>query len=153
MGMTNVKRRVDRALEAVLATLMGAMVLVVLWQVVTRYVLQNPSSVTEELARFGMMWLGLLGASYGFGQKAHLAIEIVPRSQHLDTFVTVAVATFALVILVIGGSRLVDATLALGQTSAALQLERGYIYLALPLSGLLVLFYTIEAAAARHGSR
>ena len=153
--MTGLKRRVDRVVESVLAALMAGMVLAVLWQVATRYLLRDPSSVTEELARFGLMWLGLLGASYGFGQRAHLAVEILPKSLKLDLFVAATVATFAIVVLVIGGFRLVDATLALGQTSAALQIERGYIYLALPLSGALVLFYTVEAALARvrnHGS-
>ena len=146
------KARVDRVLEATLAALMAAMVLAVLWQVATRYLLRDPSSVTEELARFGMMWLGLLGASYGFGQKAHLAIDLIPRSRRLDLIVAATVALFALTVLVIGGSRLVDATIALGQTSAALQLQRGYVYVALPLSGPFIIFYTIEAAIARHGS-
>lgn len=143
------KRHVDRALEAILAALMAAMVLAVLWQVATRYLLRDPSSVTEELARFGLMWLGLLGASYGFGTKAHLAVEILPKSRKLDLFVAACVATFSIVVLVIGGFRLVGATLALGQTSAALQVQRGYIYLALPISGMLILFYTIEAALTR----
>ena len=153
--MTEAKRHVDRVLEAVLATLMAGMVLAVLWQVATRYLLRDPSSVTEELARFGLMWLGLLGASYGFGKNAHLAVELIPKSRSLDLFVAAAVATFAIAVLVIGGFRLVDATLALGQTSAALQVERGYVYLALPLSGALVLFYTVEASLVRvrgHGA-
>lgn len=150
--MSALKARVDRALEAILAALMAAMVLAVLWQVATRYLLRDPSSVTEELARFGMMWLGLLGASYGFGQRAHLAIELVPRSRKLDFIVAATVTLFALSVLVIGGFRLVETTLALGQTSAALQVERGYVYVALPLSGLFVIFYTVEAAIARHGS-
>lgn len=149
MTFADLKRHVDRALEAILAALMAAMVLAVLWQVATRYLFRDPSSVTEELARFGLVWLGLLGASYGFGKRAHLAIELVPKSLKLDLFVAASVAAFALVVLVIGGFRLVDATLALGQTSAALQIERGYVYLALPLSGALILFYTVEAALAR----
>ncbi len=151
--MSGLKGRVDRTLEAILAALMAAMVLAVLWQVATRYLLRDPSSVTEELARFGMMWLGLLGASYGFGQKAHLAIDLIPlRSRKLDLVVATTVVLFALAVLVIGGFRLVDATLSLGQTSAALQLERGYVYIALPLSGLFVIFYTVEAAITHDGS-
>ncbi|HXV63386.1 MAG TPA: TRAP transporter small permease [Vicinamibacteria bacterium] len=155
--MSRLKARVDRTLEAVLAALMAAMVLVVLWQVATRYLLRDPSSVTEELARFGLIWLGLLAASYGFGQKAHLAIDLLDpehRKCWLDVIVAATVVSFAVTVLVVGGLRLVEAILALGQTSAALRFERGYVYLALPLSGLLVLFYTIEAAVTRllHGS-
>ena len=78
MTLADLKEHVDRALELILATVMAAMVLAVLWQVATRYLLRDPSSLTEELARFGLMWLGLLGASYGFGQRAHLAIELLP---------------------------------------------------------------------------
>ena len=158
MTFTGLKRHVDRALEMILAAVMAAMVLAVLWQVATRYLLRDPSSVTEELARCGLMWLGLLGASYGFGQRAHLAIELIPltrRPRLLDLIVAACVAAFASLVLVIGGLRLVNATLTLGQTSAALQIERGYVYLALPLSGALVLFYTIEAALQStrdHGS-
>ena len=155
MTLRNLKPHVDRALERALAVLMAAMVLAVLWQVATRYLLHDPSSLTEELARFGLMWLGLLGASYGFGQRAHLAVELLPRNRILELVVAACVAAFAIFILVIGGLRLVNVTLALGQTSPVLHLERGYVYLALPLSGALVLFYTIEAALPRarnHGS-
>lgn len=149
MTLAGLKQLVDRTLEVTLAAVMAAMVLAVLWQVATRYLLRDPSSVTEELARFGLVWLGLLGASYGFGQRAHLAIELIPRTRLLELIVAASVAAFAILVLVVGGLRLVYATLALGQTSAALQIERGYVYLALPLSGALILFYTLEAALAR----
>ncbi len=62
----------------------------------------------------------------------------------LDLVVHAAVAVFASVVLVFGGWRLVDITLSLGQSSAALQVERGYVYIVLPLSGLLILFYTVN---------
>lgn len=143
------KRRVDRGLEITLAALMASMVLAVLWQVATRYLLRDPSSVTEELARFGLIWLGLLGASYGFGRRAHLAVELLPRHRVVELVVAASVTAFAVLVLIVGGLRLVNATLALGQSSPALQLERGYVYLALPLSGALVVFYAIEAALER----
>ena len=44
--------------------------------------------------------------------------------------------------LVVGGSGLVWLTLDLGQTSAALQIPLGYVYLVLPLSGLLMMYYS-----------
>ena len=149
MTLTSAKRRVDRTLELTLAGLMAAMVLTVLWQVATRYLLRDPSSVTEELARFGLIWLGLIGASYGFGRRAHLAVELLPKTRWVELAVAASVALFAVLVLIVGGLRLVSATLALGQTSPALHLDRGYIYLALPLSGALIVFYTIEAALAR----
>ncbi|NOR54155.1 MAG: TRAP transporter small permease subunit [Candidatus Aminicenantes bacterium] len=71
------KKRVDKILEWILIALMAANVLNVLWQVFTRFVLKNPSSFTEELARYLLIWVGLLGASYVAGQKMHLAIPVL----------------------------------------------------------------------------
>ena len=145
--MTRVREVVDRVLETTLAVLMASMVLLVLWQVFTRFVLRDPSSVTEELVRFGLIWVSLLGAAYGFGKKHHLSMDLLARRLGgrgrlgLEIFIQMSVIAFALLVLVVGGSRLVDLTLALGQTSAALQIKRGYVYLALPFSGLVVMFY------------
>jgi TRAP-type C4-dicarboxylate transport system permease small subunit len=130
---------------------MAAMVMAVLWQVFTRFILRDPSSMTEELVRFGLIWLGLLGAAYGFGKRYHLAIDLLHRRSSksgkmgLDLITHVTVIVFAFWVFIIGGFRLVDLTLALGQTSAALEIERGYIYLALPLSGLAMVFYSLAS--------
>ncbi len=145
--MTRVRKVVDRVLETTLAVLMAGMVLLVLWQVFTRFALRDPSSMTEELVRFGLIWVSLLGAAYGFGKKLHLSMDLLARRcggrgrLGLEIFIQISVIAFALLVLVVGGSRLVDLTLALGQTSAALQIKRGYVYLALPFSGLVVMFY------------
>ena len=61
-------------LEKILATLMGLLVVDVIWQVATRFILNNPSSFTDELARFLLIWLGLLGAALVSGHRMHLAI-------------------------------------------------------------------------------
>ncbi|MEM1287390.1 MAG: TRAP transporter small permease subunit [Pseudomonadota bacterium] len=42
------------------------MVATALWQVVARYILDQPPPWTEELARYSMVWVGLLGASCAF---------------------------------------------------------------------------------------
>ena len=72
---SRLRSQVDRALAAVLATLLASLVVVVCWQVVTRFVLERPSSVTEELARFLLIWLGLLGGAHALGQGMHLSID------------------------------------------------------------------------------
>ncbi len=145
-------RMVDRALGWVVVVLMGVAVLNVLWQVFTRFVLANPSSFTDELARYLLIWIGLLGASYAAGQQMHLAIDLLPTKLtgrprfYLGALIEACIFLFALSVLVIGGIYLVALTLTLGQTSAALHVPLGYVYLALPLSGLLMMFYAVRAA-------
>jgi TRAP-type C4-dicarboxylate transport system permease small subunit len=147
--VTKLKAAVDRALEALLAALMTLMVVAVLWQVFTRFILQNPSSTMEELVRFVLIWVSLLGAAYGFGKRLHLSMDLLSRRMSdkrraaLDLFIQAVVIVFALSVLIVGGSRLVELTLAMGQTSAALQIKRGYVYVALPFSGAVIIFYAV----------
>ena len=67
----------DRALAGVLIALTIVMVLTVTWQVATRFLLNSPSSYTEELATYLLLWISLLGAAYALRQRAHLGIDIV----------------------------------------------------------------------------
>ena len=71
--MQKIRRTIDKVLAWFLIGLMGIAVLNVLWQVFTRWVLQDPSSYTEELARYLLIWIGLLGAAYAAGLTAHAA--------------------------------------------------------------------------------
>ena len=56
----------DKFLRGMLVFLMTAMVFSVSWQVVSRYLFSSPSSWTEEVARFLLIWIGTLGAAYAF---------------------------------------------------------------------------------------
>lgn len=143
------KRHVDFALAWTLVVLMGASVLNVLWQVATRFVLGDPSAFTDELARYLLIWIGLLGGAYASGQQLHLAIDLLPQrlaGRPAGAVLTIAIKSvvflFALFVLVVGGLRLVYIVSVLGQTSAALGVPLGVVYLALPLSGLLIMYYT-----------
>lgn len=147
--MKTAKLALDRTLATVICVLMAAMVLNVLWQVKSRFFHETPSSYTEELARYMMIWLGVLGGAYGFGQKAHLALDLLSarltgaRRKLSEIFIAGSVLAFALAVLVGGGIRLVWITFSLGQTSGAMQLPLGYVYLVVPLAGACVVFYAL----------
>ncbi len=140
---------VDKGLSGFLVILMIMMVLDVSWQVFTRYVLQQPSSFTEELATFLMIWIGLLGGAYALRQKAHLGIDILvqklsgKKRLYWDWLIYGSVILFSCLVLIWGGIRLVFVTFYLNQTSAALRIPMGAIYLVLPLTGVLLIFYSV----------
>jgi TRAP-type C4-dicarboxylate transport system permease small subunit len=150
--MQQARRIVDSVLELTLVLLMGSMVLNVLWQVFSRFILLSPSSFTEELARYLLIWLGLLGAAYCFGKRSHLAIDVFTARLegkarlYSDLAIQLLCAIFALVILISGGSRLVATTFEYRQVSPALPVELGHVYLVVPISGLLILFYSVAAS-------
>lgn len=141
------RRYLDRILATFLVGLMAAAVLNVWWQVFTRWVLDDPSSYTEELARYLLVWIGTLGAAYAVGKKLHLAIDLVPQAltgqkRHLmEVVIQSMIVLFALFVMVIGGARLVALTTQFGQFSAALGLPLGFVYSVIPLSGVIIIFY------------
>jgi len=149
MILSKTKSVLDFLLKWILVTIMAVMTINVLWQVFTRFILQNPSSYTEELARYSLVWLGVLGASYVAGQKLHLAIDLLliklkgKSKSYLEIFIQTCIFIFALVVMLIGGFRLVTITLTLNQISAALQIPLGYVYLVLPISGFIIMFYSV----------
>ena len=147
--MQKLIKGINIAVSKLLIVLMAAIVLDVTWQVITRFILKNPSSFTEELAGFLLIWIGLLGASHALYTKSHLGIDILTykltgvKRQTIDVVVYSFVILFALFVMVIGGLKLVQLTLSLNQISPGMKIPMGNVYLVLPLSGLLMILYSI----------
>lgn len=122
------------------------MVLMTLWQVFTRYVLNEPSTSSTEFLRYALIWESLLGSAYLFGKKQHLAItffkeKLAGRMRfYINIVIEVVAIVFALFIMIFGGVKAVILTS--GQLSPALDISMGYVYLIIPLSGLLITIYS-----------
>ena len=144
------RAKVDLVLGRFLILIMAIMVINVLWQVFTRFVVGTPSSFTDELARYLMIWIGILGAAYVAGKNQHVSINTLPsklshRAQRkLFYIVSTLVMLFAFFAFVIGGSRLVYISYLLGQHSPALQIPLALVYIIIPISGILILYYKIS---------
>lgn len=141
--------RLNKILEPILIAILGLMVLSVCWQVTSRYVMQDPSSYTEELSRFLLIWLAMLGAAYAAGQRLHLAINLIPDRLSNATRIkllkiqNVLILFFAGAVFCLGGGRLVYITYYLDQSSPALGLPLFWVYLILPVSGMVIILYQL----------
>lgn len=144
------RKKIDKALGNILIFIMSIMVLNVLWQVFSRYVLGTPSSFTDELARYLMIWIGILGAAYVSGRNMHVAINVLPSKfdtgtqKRLKQTVRILIILFCLFGMVIGGMRLVYVTHVLEQYSPALQLPLALVYLIIPISGIFIIYYKVS---------
>ena len=144
------RKTIDKILANFLVIIMAVMVLNVLWQVASRFILGSPSSFTDELARYLMIWVGILGAAYVSGRNMHVAIDVLPTrlsppiQKRLMFIVRVLIILFCLLAMVIGGSRLVYITYVLGQNSPALQVPLAVVYAVIPISGLLIIYYKLS---------
>ncbi len=139
--------KIDKILASSLIVIMFIMVINVLWQVFTRYIMGDPSSFTDELARYLMIWIGVLGAAYVSGKNMHVAIDVLPSKfsestqKKITLFVNFLIIAFVFTALIIGGIRLVYITFILDQHSPSLQIPLAVVYLVLPLSGSLIIYY------------
>ena len=147
--MNQLKRIVDTLLAYAIICISSLLVLCVVWQVTSRYVLGTPSVFTDEVARFMFMWVGLVGAAYATSQKRHLAIDLLVMKltgnarKYLEIVILLATITFVSLVMIYGGMNLVTKTLASGQISPVLGIPMGLVYVAIPVSGGAILFYSI----------
>jgi TRAP-type transport system small permease protein len=129
-----------------LALLTTVMFLVVFGQVIFRYVLNEPSPWTEELARYLFIWIALIGAAYGVKVQSHFGFELIvrkmPRSfqrfEHLYVHACMGILIFVLTFYGMKMLRVVSF-----QMTPALQIPMRYVYLSLPVSGFLMSFHVI----------
>lgn len=144
------REKLDRILEWILIVLMSGMTLDVLWGVFTRYIVGSQAPWSEELARYLLIWIGILGAAWASGKHLHLAIDLFPESlspvrrRNLMIIINVLVIFFVTAAMIIGGIRLVYVVTYLGQESAALKLPLGAVYTVMPLSGVIIVYHKIH---------
>ncbi|MFW5755464.1 MAG: TRAP transporter small permease [Tangfeifania sp.] len=145
-----IRRNIEKTLEWTLVFLMSILVIDVLWQVFSRYILNSPSSYTDELAGYLLIWVGMLGAAYVAGRREHLAIDLLvqrsspKRKFKLEMTISVLIILFSVFVLIIGGSSLVYTRFLLSVKSSALGLPLGFVYLVLPVSGILITYFDID---------
>ena len=120
---------IDKIIQVLSTIIMGVMVIAVCWQVITRYILNNPSTVTEEALRYLLIWVTMVGGAYAYGRRKHLAITALSKR------------LFCVVVMIGGGTRLVNT--AADQLSAALQLPMPLIYASVPVGAILFIFYAL----------
>jgi len=162
----------------VLTVLAFALVVCVVWQVLSRYTqvwankmplvfladllrLIKPSTVTDELARFMFMWVGLLGAAQASAYKQHLAIDLLAMKlqggakRALNVVIECCIIAFAALVMIKGGWALAAKTFANDQVTPALQWPMGYVYLVVPVAGALMVFFAVveivNALSGREG--
>ena len=136
-------------MEIFMVSIFAVLVIDVLWQVFSRYILNTSFSWTEELARFSLIWLSVLGAAYLNARREHLSMDFLyskfseSNKKKASVLIEVLIFLFALVIMVIGGLNLVYITLHLEQLSGTLRIPLGYIYAILPFSGFLIMCFSV----------
>ncbi|MEG0306766.1 MAG: TRAP transporter small permease [Clostridium sp.] len=143
--MKSLKAILNKSLEIVCVLLFVFITIVGLYQITTRYVFNAPSTISEELLTFAFTWMALLAAALVFGKRDHMRMEYVANflkgkaSIILSIVSEVLILIFAALVLVKGGIQITQLTTL--QTTASLGVSMSYIYVIVPISGILIVLY------------
>ena len=141
------KKWMTRLLAGIATVLLSIMTLLVLYQVFTRYILNNPAAFTEELVRYFLIWTGFIGAAYAFITREHMCLVLVrdslspSRKRILMTLIDVLILVFAIFVITIGRFKL--ALSAKKVYSALLGIPRSLVYAMAPVSGIFIILAQI----------
>ena len=136
-----------RAIERGLDTLLGVvMVGSLVWQVIGRYVFHKAPGWSEELARFLMLWLTMLGSAAALRGGGHLSVTVLldslgPRAVAVVLALRDAVMVAASGLLVWQG--FLFARLNGAQESAAMEIPMTVPYAALPVGAALIVLMVL----------
>lgn len=124
------------------------MLVIIFFQVISRYLFNHSFEWSEELARFLFVWTVFIGSALIIGDKGHMAVKLLPERLKgkksgtvLEIFVELCSLAFIL-ILIIQGSKMTK--IMMFQTSPALGIPMGFVYSIIPISGVLMLLYFLK---------
>ncbi len=144
-------KALNRILEKVLGAVVAIMVIGCFWQVFTRFVLNSPSKYTEELLRYLMIWMTMLGVPYAYGKERHLSINLITRTFTerglLLTKIGIEIVVLFISVFVMIAGGLMVMTNSAGQISPALHLPMQFYYAGVPLGGVLMVLIGAERLA------
>lgn len=145
--MHGLRTFLDRLIQLFCISLLVVMVAVALWQVASRYILGSPSTLSEEFLRFALIWISIMGAAYVAGKSQHVSmslfVDLLPLKGQLKWGMGIQVVflLFSVFILIVGGGH--AASISMTQISPVLKIPMGFIYSALPVSGVVIVLYSL----------
>ncbi len=137
----------NKILEILLCVAVILMVFGCVWQIITRFLLRDPSDWTEEFVKYVLIWTTMLGVPYAYGKDKHISIGFVTGTFSRwglaadKVFNDILILLLSVVIMIVGGIMVTGN--AAGQVSAALQIPMQVYYAGVPVCGVLMVLYSI----------
>lgn len=145
--MRRLKNAMDKVLAGACAIVLAFMTLLTTYQVIMRYVFNSPSTMSEDMLSYSFVWVSLLGTALVFGQRDHMRLsffsdKVKGKGQlALSIFSELLIMGIAVSVFLIGGKAFMD--VGAMQTSPTLNIFMHWIYLILPVSGVLIVVYNV----------
>ena len=142
-----IKKALDKVIELVMGIAVLVMCLIVIWQVFSRFILSNPSSWSEEVSRYLLICISMVGGTLGLCNGTHIGLTIVTdriKSPVLKllfriaTYLVCGVVGYVFVkygyIYAMGG---------MARTMMCCKFPMGYIYMSVPVGGVIIIINSL----------
>ena len=146
--MNKIFEIIKKILYIICISSIALMLVIIFFQVISRYFFGYTFDWSEELARFLFVWVVFIGSALIIGDKGHMAVKILPEKLKgtlagvvLEGFIKLCSLYFVFLFIVQGFK--MSKTM-MFQTSPALGLPMGIVYFIIPVSGVLMLLYIIQ---------
>jgi TRAP-type transport system small permease protein len=144
-------RRFISVLETVLeyfaCSCLVLMTVIITYQIFMRYFFSATPGWSEELALLLMVWFAFIGMAIGVRRRNHLSIEflVAKLSNTAQAYVAILnellILAFGAILFIFGVNMMITSSMS---TMAALRIPNSFLYLMVPVSGFLMMIYTID---------
>ena len=145
--LNQIKAVFDKILEVLGIICLSIMTVMIVDQVVARYVFNSPRAISEAMAQFLFVWMIMFGSAYVYGTLEHLTIDLLkdkfpPRMNMIVEVITnICLFAFVLLICVIGGWKYTIGQVK--QIDAALHISKSIMYASVPFTGVITMYYAV----------
>jgi TRAP-type C4-dicarboxylate transport system permease small subunit len=142
-----VKKVFKDLIERICMVLVVALAVIVFLQVFNRFVLKTPLAWSEDLAMLLFQWVAFLGAAVGVKRMRHFGIELVvkkmsAKARHGIERLTPILIGFVALTMITEGMKLIQFNR--NRIYSSMDLSYIWAYLAIPVSGLLIIIFLIQ---------
>ena len=142
-----IRKAMNTVVSTICIVLFAVMVIVGTYQIITRFVFNNPSTVSEELLTYTFAWMAIFSSAYVFGKRDHMRMTFIadklPKEQRkiLEIVIELLIIAFAVIVLIYGGFTIMGLTMT--QKTASLGVMMGVVYAVVPICGILIAIYGV----------
>lgn len=152
MSFFAIARAIERVLDAFLLIALAVMLGSIFIQVAGRYLFNAPPSWTEEVARFLIVWVTMIGSAAMLRRRGHIAVSVAVDALPWRLALAVGWLRDALILIMAGALAnygYAFAVLGGRRESAALEIPMFYPFLAVPVGGVLIALLLLLDRAGR----
>ena len=141
------KTWLNKILSCAAAALLAFMSLLAVYQVFMRYIMKNPSTMSEDILSYSFVWISLIATALVFGERDHMNLTFfldkgTPIVKLMLSLLSESlVMIIAFMVFVVGGKKFMNVGAI--QVSPTLGITMDLVYLILPVSGVLIILFSV----------